>query len=225
MSSAAAFTHKTDAMRALLNHVSRGYSRWVGGTVPVGKVLPMTLKFSDRYEIDRTPQMRWRAKKRGEANAQLVLWTESKEDVRWWLVVSPGTGLVTTMESLMDATDKRTRVSLTGYEMVQTPRKNRQAQWTWRMTADLVEDWEARLKEAIRRKNDGDLRQSLHSLVRVPGFSQARRQAFKLAHFAQAEWRRARREPWPYGDQYVGWLGRFKTGEKLEIVDRKRGQA
>lgn len=211
------YVHKTDAMRRLVYLVSHGYARYTSGTVSAAKAEGLTLKFSDRYGIERTSQQRFRAKAKGQANAFLVLWAESKEVVYWWLLATPGDGLITQLEELKDVTDKRSRITLTGYELVQMPRKGRLADWTWRMTADNREAWQERLKTAVRNGNDELIRQALHSLRRVPAFAESRREAFSLLRLAEVEWQRVQSGEWPYGKAYIGWFGRFQKGDTLPL--------
>lgn len=211
------YIYKTDAMRRLVYLVSHGYTRHTSGMVSPAKAEGLALKFSDRYGIERTSQQRFRSKAKGQANAFLVLWAESKETVRWWLLATPGEGLVSQLEELKDVTDKRSRITLTGYELVQMPRKGRLADWTWRMTPDNREAWQERLKTAVRSGNDELMRQALHSLKRVPAFAESRREAFSLLRLAEAEWQRVQSGEWPYGKAYIGWFGRFQKGDTLPL--------
>jgi hypothetical protein len=210
------YTHKTDAMRQLLNLVSRGYSRYTRGTVAPKKLEALTLKFEDRYRIEKTSQQRFRSRIKDEANCFLIAWLESPEVVHWWLVVTAGTGLIEDLETLQDAAHKKTRIELTGYELVKTPREGTRAQWSWRMTTECYGAWETRLKTAVRQYSDDALRQALFSLKRVPAFAESRKQAFALAKLAQAEWARSKSTAWPYGAIYLGWFGQFKKAEKVE---------
>lgn len=86
-------THKTDLMRRLLHLASHGYDYWISGEIQPTKVEALAFKFLDRYHTNRTEMKRYRAKKRGEANTQLVMWQDQKDKkspVYWWLLVTPG---------------------------------------------------------------------------------------------------------------------------------------
>lgn len=114
--------HKTDLMRQMIRLVSHGYHFWVSGSVPVSKSESMILKFDDRYSVNATSQQRYRRKKRGEANAQLLLWPDPDGDeLLWWLLATDGDGLIHQMEDLSDGTKKRSRIGITGYELLRTP--------------------------------------------------------------------------------------------------------
>lgn len=212
--------HKTDAMTELQLLVSRGYYRYCTGIIPQKSAQALTLRFSDRYQINATTMQRYRAKKKGIANAALVLLQEKGSDnVFWWLLATEGEGLVHQLEKLQDASDKRQRVTMpqSDYELVKVPRKELKPAWTWRMTPETEEAWGARFKNAIQHNNDLELRQALESLRRVPGFREARKQAFAIESNAVGQWARLRHGEWPYPRIFVGFKGRFKTAEKKEV--------
>ena len=83
------------------------------------------------------------------------------------------------------------------------------------MTPATITGWEERLKTAVRSQNDELLRQALYSLRRVPGFREIRREAFRLAKLAKAEWTRHRTGDFPHPDVFIGFLGKFKVAETL----------
>jgi hypothetical protein len=216
--------HKTDALRRLLHLVSHGYTRYTAGQVDPKKAEALALKFADRYAVTATEMQRYRRKQAGQANAALVLFGSGKgtELLAWWLLVTPGEGLVAQLETLRDATAKGQRIIWPGgdYELVKTPRKALEASWTWRMTPATVEAWEERIKTAIRTHNDEALRQALHSLRRVPGFRDTRAQAFALAKLIKKEW--SRRGDFLYADVFVGFLGRYTKAERRLVADVAR---
>lgn len=209
------FVHKTDAMRQLQLLVARGHTRWTGGQIHPSKLMALCLKFEDRYGINRTSQQRWRAKAQGEASSHLVLWQAEPDQINWWLLVTPGEGLVNDLEQLQEV--RRTRIQLTGYELLQMPRTGRLAAWTWRMTPDTLKTWLGRLQAVIRHHDLLGLEQALYSLKRVPGFAQSRRQAFQLVQYAQNEWKRSQRTEWPYPGIFIGWVGRFKQARQIPV--------
>lgn len=223
-----AFTHKTDALRKLQMLVSRGNYLWTGGKVPAIKFEALAVKFTDRYRLDLTHAQRVYRRRTGQAVAHLVAWHESRGQVRWWLLASPGEGLITELENLQDARSKPGRIEVNGYELLQAPIKGRETTWTWRNTKANYSAWQERITTAIRQHNDFHLRQTLYSLRRTPGFAALRREALLLYRFAQAEWKRFRRGDWPYGEIFLGWLGKYRTGETRsakEISEEARRRA
>lgn len=211
--------HKTDAMARLLTLVSRGYCHWVAGQIHPKKLEAFVLKLTDRYQITATTMQRYRGKQKGQANAELVLLQTDPESVYWWLLATPGDGLVWQLEQLADASNKKTRISMPkqDYELIKAPRKGAPAAWTWRMTTETEEAWGERFKTAIRHRDDLALRQALDSLRRVPGFREARAQAFAIEKAARGEWQRTGKGEWPFPGLFVAFQGRFKAAASKPI--------
>lgn len=223
----AVFRHKSDLMERLAHLVAHGYHHWTAGTVTAAKLPALTLKFTDRYHIDRDRQQRWRAKQRGEANTHLALFESEPGRFAWWLLVTPGAGLVRDLEQLRDATGKKTRIMAPGddYELVQTPRSGMRASWSWRMTKEREAEWREQITAAIRHHNDSELRQAWYNLHRIPGFREARAQGLALMRFAKGEWKRSRRGDWPLTEGFIAFRGRRKTARTEPAQDAaKRAQ-
>lgn len=216
------FKHKTDYMREVVRLVAHGYHWYTSGTTDPKKLSGLMLKFDDRYSINATPQQRYRRKSKGDSNAQFLAWQDENGAVLWLLLVTEGGGIVRQLESLRDCREKKSRIGLTGYELVKTPRKGEgaSAQWTWRIDSENYAAWEERLKTAVRKwhpHNDDLIKQALWSLRRVPGFSESRHQAFALEKFAQGQWKRTQRGDWPFEGVFIGWLGRYQKPTLLDI--------
>ena len=216
------FKHKTDYMREVVRLVAHGYHWYTSGTTDPKKLSGLMLKFDDRYSINSTPQQRYRRKAKGECNTHFLALPDETGAVFWLLLVTEGEGVVRQLESLLDCREKKTRIGLTGYELVKTPRKGEgaSAQWTWRIDSENYAAWEERLKTAVRKwhpHNDDLIKQALWSLRRVPGFSESRHQAFALEKFAQGQWKRTQRGDWPFEGVFIGWLGRYQKPTLLDI--------
>ncbi|MBC9070654.1 hypothetical protein IAI53_01610 [Thauera sp. CAU 1555] len=67
-------TSKTAALARVLDLVPKGYSYYVSGKCPAGRVRRLAQKFHERYGIGCSPAQRLLRKQRGLANAQLVLY-------------------------------------------------------------------------------------------------------------------------------------------------------
>ena len=218
------FKHKTDFMREIVRLVAHGYHYWTIGTTDPKKLSGLMLKFDDRYAINATPQQRYRRKGKGECNAQFLAWQDETGAVIWLLLATEGEGVVRQLEALKDCREKKTRIGLTGYELVKTPRKGEgaTAQWTFRINSENYTAWEERLKTAVRKwhpHNDDLLKQALWSLRRIPGFSEARRQGFALESYAKAQWKRVQRGEWPFECIFIAWLGRYQKPTLIDLPD------
>lgn len=116
--------------------VARGFQRWTGGVVRYDRAEKLAAKFTDIYEAnpDRAQDMRLR--RAGSARARLVFHPDPAQlRFAWWLLVSEGDGTVVEREQLLDATDRRSRITLRDWELLRAPkRQTREAvAWTWRL--------------------------------------------------------------------------------------------
>lgn len=210
------YRYKTDVMRRILHLVSHGYIYYIEGKVPAKKLKPVIYKFTDRYEIGRTSQQRYRAKVKGKASVEFLPLAKESE-CQFWLLATSGENPVHDLEDMRDATNKKTRIDLDGYELIKTPRKNASAAWTWRMTKENYEAWQERLRIAVRRNNDELITQALFSLKRSVGFSESRKQAYSLYRFAENEWERTQKGDFPYEKIFVSFLGRHQKAAMVPV--------
>jgi len=223
-----AYTHKTDLMKRMLHYVSHGYTAWTAGEIPRAKAEAIALKFVDRYAVDRTEMQRYRAKALGQANSMLLMLVDTKDKaapVKWWLLATPGKGLVHELEMLVNVRDKLPNI--TGYELVMMPRKRQpkdkpnkpiKPSWTWRMTTETFEGWQERLKLAVRQNLDPQLQQIIYSLGRSPGFRGIRSQAYLLWRMMRNDWRRTQRGEIPLTPPIIRYCGRYQTPVMIDLV-------
>jgi hypothetical protein len=214
------FTKKTDAMRRILHLVSHGYIHHTSGNIDLNKVTEFVLKLTNLYELDTTPKQRHKNKSKGITNSELILFKSGDNICHWWVLSTPGSGVIFELEKMKDATHRKQRIISNdgSYELVKTPRKELKASWTWRMTSKSVEIWQDKIKNSIRTRDNESLKYMLESLRRVPGFRECRKQAFSLVNFIKSEWKRSRSESFPFPDVYIGFLGRFKKTVSVEIL-------
>ena len=124
-------TSKTAALSRVLDGVSRGYTRYIGGVTTADKAIAVANKFHKLYGIGCTPALRITRKGKGQANTLLVMyWPAGAAQVDWLLLATPGTGLIETRERLLEVTGKP-RLQWLGYELLRYGARG-VTRWTWR---------------------------------------------------------------------------------------------
>lgn len=182
--------YKAAYMQRVADHVRLAYTHWTTGTVAAARAQALVRKFHNRYGTGLTRHQKAYARSQGQASAALMLWSESPGQLRWLLMLTPGDNLAYDLERLKDATTASGRIVVTGYELVQLPRRgSERPAWTWRMAQETYDAWRERILRSARRGPEG-LSEQLAELVRTPGFAGCRVQARKLLQLARAEARR-----------------------------------
>lgn len=182
--------YKAAFMQRIADHVRLGYTHWTAGTVSAERAQALARKFHNRYGTGLTRHQKAYARLQGRASATLVLWSDQPDQLHWLLMLTPGENLAHELEQLQDATTASGRIAVTGYELVQSPRRGcERPAWTWRMTADTYEAWRERILRGARHSPDV-LSQHVKELGRTPGFTGCRAQVRKLLQLARAEARR-----------------------------------
>jgi hypothetical protein len=177
-------TSKTAALSRVLDGVSRGYTRYTSGVTTPEKAVAVANKLHRLYGIGCTPAQRVTRKKRGLANTLLVMyWPAGTVTVHWLLLATPGSGLISEREKLLDVTGKP-RLQWLGYELVRYGARG-VTRWTWRRPKAAMADWYALLGEHLKRRDTGALADSLAAIARQPGFHGVREQSFALCRFAR----------------------------------------
>jgi len=203
--------HKTSLMQRLADSLRHGAVHWTAGTVPLHRAYRLATKFADFYATNLSADQRYRRKRDGRGNAQLLLWREYEEssEIHWFLLVTAGDHPAHAHERLRNA--RFDRITVTGYELVQQTRAGQEKPaWTWRMTAGHYEAWRGSMVEVVRRHADMALAQAWQSLHRSPGFAPIRRQVRKVAALCRAEWKRTRSGPFPAPRIRVPYVSRLR---------------
>jgi hypothetical protein len=208
--------HKTGTMHALITAVARGYTYYIRGDVPAGRVNTFRDKFHERYLVDLTPHQRHQRHRQGLGNARLFLHPSYTEPTfSWWLLLTEGAHPARASEKgICNLTDKRQRLCFQGqYEAVLRPAPGATPRWTWRLTTPYYEDLSSQLQRAIRnRKDHKELEAVLRSIHRLPGFRGVRGQVMALRKLAEGEWRRVKAEDrCPYLPPIIQPYPRFKS--------------
>lgn len=207
---------KSAAMRVILETVQRGSRYWTGGVIPIAKAMPLADKFAHRYGTSSTQSKRAWDKAHGRSNATLIMYPEDDRaltPMRWWLLVTPGTGIVHQEEQLRDTWEKRQRLTWgEQYELIHLQRERKYGggrSWTWRVTEQRHAELEAAMislasahggrrttvhetgvLSAKGSDRVDDLLAFIASLKRMPGFHGIRMQQMKLYALGRACWQR-----------------------------------
>ncbi|BCL76676.1 hypothetical protein JHS3_24120 [Jeongeupia sp. HS-3] len=173
---------KTAALARVLDSVPKGYHRYTCGTVKAAKAEALANKFHALYGIGCSPAQRLTRKKKGLANAVLVMyWPEGAGQVGWLLLVTDGAGLEG--ETLKQVCE-RPRLRWLGYELVRHEARGRTA-WTWRRPKQEMAELHAFVAFQAGRRNYGALAETLERIARQPGFHGVRAQSWALCQAAR----------------------------------------
>lgn len=224
------FTKKTALMQRLADLVRSGHRLYVSGVVPLERAEALADKMQARYRTDRTKLQASRARAAGEASARLLLWHDEAhpERLTWFLVYCPGAAGPDKSEKWRDALDGKTRIELTGYELVRITKAEAKAPvWTWRYQRERIEELREAARRAIRTHRDDALRQIIHTAWRTPGFAGAREQVKRLGELIRAEWKRSSRgDGMPEIPAHLGYVRRLADkGVDLATLKRRQQQA
>ncbi|MEY2341992.1 hypothetical protein AB4090_07755 [Acidithiobacillus sp. IBUN Pt1247-S3] len=217
---------KSATMRLLLETVQRGSRYWTGGTLPTHKALRLAEKFTGCYAITASAATRSRNKARGMANATLIFYPENEQaltPLRWWLLVTPGTGRVWEEETLLDTGNRRQRLTWgEQYVLVHLQREKKHGggrHWTWCIQEDHYEKLEAAMRQysSAHGSNTGkertdDLERLVSAIRRMPGFHGIRRQQWALYTLGRSCWNRTHKTVW------TGWPQEIPYVDKRLLV-------
>ena len=163
---------KTAAMIRVQDLASRGYTRYINGTVALEKLPKLVRKLHMKYSIAATPAQRMTRKSKGFANAILVLYFRHGDaTVQWMLLATSGAGMES--ESMQDVSIKR--LHWLGYEFVRHATRGRVV-WTWRRPKVAQTEFYAALDEYLGKKYSNAVEKLLQLAANQPGFHGVREQ-------------------------------------------------
>lgn len=196
---------KTAALSRILDVVPRGYQRYTCGTISAAKAIYLANKFHALYLIGASPAQRLVRKRRGLANALLVLyWPEDVEKVHWLLLATDGTGLES--EQLRNVTDKP-RLQWLDYELVRHATRGRTS-WTWRRPKSEMLEHYSLLDALSPQRHKTSIQTLLERLANQPGFHGIRTQTWALC-------REARRRGYGGELPFVYYVQKVSHGDRL----------
>jgi hypothetical protein len=234
---------KSATMRVLLETVQRGSRYWTGGVIPMEKALRLADKFAQYYAADAGQSKRAWNKARGRANSTLIMYPANDQTLthlRWWLLVTPGHGLVHQEEQLQDCWDQHQRLTWGAqYELLHLQHHREYGggrRWTWQMQAQRFEE----MTDAMRQfssghghaisptgnksgqqthSNSGERTDNLAALVeaikRMPGYHGIRMQQMALYALGRGCWDRTHQTPYP------AWPNSVPYVDKRQMVYHK----
>lgn len=215
---------KSATLRVILETVERGSRYWTGGVIPAEKALRLAEKFAQYYGTDHKQSRRAWDKARGRANAHLIMYPENDQaltPLRWWLLVTPGEGIIHREEQLKDSWEKRQRPTWgEQYELVHLQRDRRYGggrHWTWCMTERRYRELEVAMRQYARghgrtpavgsepsptvgthgKERSNDLQRMISAITKMPGFHGIRMQQMALYRLGREEWDRTHRTAYP----------------------------
>ena len=201
---------KLVVMQQLQDAVGHGFTYWHFGDVANSKMHQLRQKFHELYGTGESKFSRYRRRKAGRAAAMLVEYPVGKKTA-FFLLATSGAGLIHERDTLRDGTQKKSRIELTGYELVHDG-----LTWSWRMTGQTYQSWKDRITRAISMNNDLELRRAIHTLFRTPGFRLCRKQVGYLSVFYRETWRRlrAKTDPMPPLPTFLAYVRRLPAKGK-----------
>jgi hypothetical protein len=191
---ATVITQKSALMQQIQSYVTVGYRYYTSGTVSPERAQPWARKASRLYDAFIDRNRRARAKRRGEGCAVLLLHEANGAGQLWWiLLVTANEHAAHQLESLKDAWEQSSRVTLTGYELchVTKPGASKPV-LTWRMTRENYESWRYRIIDTLRRGDNFAIQALVSSLHASPGFHGIRTQVHACRRLLRATWKRLR---------------------------------
>ncbi len=204
-------------MQVIQTSVSRGFTRYIGGTVRYNRALSLAQKFESRYGANSADYQSLVQRRHGIARCRLVMLPRMSElSFTWWLLVSAdGAGPVVDLEHLVDAKARDHRIQLGSFELARLPAANREsrARWTWRLPAADFGD-RLRYGQVIATHHSPAQAQAMvDHMATWPGYrgiAQQRREIWSAMSAARRDARRTdplsipSNTPWPRRLELVG---------------------
>lgn len=193
-------TSKAAAMSYLQLLVSTGYRYWTRGEMPISKAEAFATKINSLYDVESTQSQRETLKKKGKAASKLVIYQHDKDKtkVMFWLLATPGKGLIHEREKLSDAL----KVPLTWrdqYNLTQIQRDRKQGgkiTWTWQMQKEYFKDQLAMSKGAAD-SGEQALKDYFSRIGHMPMFSGIRDQVMDINDYGRKTWHKKRKSSYP----------------------------
>ena len=191
---------KAAAMSYLQLLVSTRYRFWTRGEMHFSKAEAFASKINSLYNVEATRSQRDTLKKKGKVAVMLVIYPHDKDKtkVMFWLLATPGKGLIHEREKLSDAL----KVPLTWrdqYNLAQIQRDRKQGgkvSWSWQMQNEYFKDQLATTKSAAD-SGEQALNDYFSRISHMPMFSGIRDQVIALNDYGRKTWHKKRKAEYP----------------------------
>lgn len=200
MSSLKIPSSKAATMSYLQMLVSTGYRHWIRGEMHYSKAEAFATRMCNLYNLEATQSQRATLKSKGIATARLVMYAHDhdKSKIQFWLLASPGKGLIHDRESLSDALTTpltwRDQYHLT---KIQRESKNGgKITWSWVMQNQYFKDQLSMTKSAAD-SGQAALKNYFGRISRMPMFSGIRDQVKLLDEYGRKTWKKKRKSEYP----------------------------
>lgn len=171
-----------------------GYCYYTTGTISIARLPDLIKKFERHYQINQTRQQAYLKRQHGQASAKFYCYAADGghlgQKVFWVLLFTQGRTSAQDNEMLYDLRLKKQRFQYSDYQLIQKPRADGKQRYTFKLSANSVNYYQAELRQAIRNHNLSKLNQIIQHLNLMPGFRELRKQKTQLKKIIQGEAKR-----------------------------------
>lgn len=204
-------TTQAAALSRVIDSVTKGYHRYTRGTIQPEKLERLANKFHARHHIGATPSQRQTRKKKGLANAVLVVYRPSEAAPAHWLLLFTD-GELGSPEGLRSIKSKP-RIHWLNYELVRYPYRGRTS-WTWKRSQAQQAELYEQLRDACQRHHWKKIDRLLTHTAAQPGFRGVKQQTWELQQEAM-------RKGYPHEPPFLFYITRIPHGEPLYLKPKK----
>lgn len=200
MSSLKIPSSKAATMSYLQMLVSTGYRHWIRGEMYYSKAEAFATRMCNLYNLEATQSQRATLKSKGIATARLVMYghDHDKTKIQYWLLATPGKGLIHDRESLSDAlTTPLTWRDQYHLKQIQRDRKmGGKITWSWQMQNQYFKD-QLNMTKSAADSGEAALQDYFGQISHMPMFSGIRDQVKLLDEYGYKTWKKKRNSEYP----------------------------
>jgi len=196
------------ALSRALNCVSKGYQRFLMGSVQADGIADLVRDIHDRYSIHASPEQRAWRRQTSKANAFLTVYQSdpNADTAQWLLLLNEGT--LDSPEILQDVC-KPPYLHWLGYTLTWHTFEEK-IRWTWEFEQEAMKAWFDRLYKQIKLHQHEAVAATLADFAALPRFHGVTEQKWKLFRFAQ-------RNGYSGSLPAVKYIQKVKHGEPIAV--------